>query len=200
MPVRPLFYIQREGAEAGPYDLVQMAGLLRKKIISSETQTRLEGEDAWIPLSWQPHFSVIREMLPDAVSMRLDELNDEALDRDRPPIPLPSRETVLRLGGMLLGCICAGVGAFCIARLDVTTGTLLLYGGMAAFAVAICLIYAKLLDEDWWTIGLVWFVPFWDIYYFVSNFWQYFPLFCLKYGGLCVALGATLGLGGHRLF
>ena len=38
-----LFYIERDEQNvAGPYDLVQMAGLLRKKIITPETMSRLE--------------------------------------------------------------------------------------------------------------------------------------------------------------
>jgi len=168
---------------------------LRRKIITSETQSRLEGDDAWMPLSWQPQFSVIREMPADAVSMRIDELDEEAADRTRTPIPLPSRETLVQLGGMLLGCFCAGLGAYCLARLDVTVGHVLLYAGLAAAAVAQCLIFAKILDEDWWTLLLVFVVPGGDLYYFITNFWQYYKLFCVKYAGACVALGAVFGLG-----
>jgi hypothetical protein len=195
-PPKPRLFIQREGSEAGPYDLAQMAGLLRQHIIDGETPTRLEGDDAWKPFSWQPHFSVAREMSPDATSMRLDELNEEALDRQS-PIPLPSRESLLRLCGMLAGCLCLGLGAFCVARLDPTTGLLLLLGGLGAAGVAVCLIYARMLDEDWWTLLRIYFVPFGELFYFVSNFWEYFPLFCLKYGGLSVAAGAACGLGPH---
>lgn len=195
--MKPILYIQREGTEAGPYDLVQMAGLLRKHIITGETPTRLEGEDAWMPLSWQPQFSVIREIPEDAVSMRIDELDEEAIDRTRSPIPLPSRETLVHLGGMLAGCLCAGLGAFCLARLDATTGIVLMYGGIAAAVVAQCFIYAQMLDENGMTLLLLFFCPFYDLYYFVTNFWQYFKLFCWKYGGACVALGAAAGLGQH---
>ena len=193
--MKPLLYIQREGTEAGPYDLVQMAGLLRKKIITGETQTRQEGEDAWMPLSWQPQFSVIREMPADAVSMRLDELDEEAANRNRPPIPLPSRETLVRIGGMVGGCFCAGLGAYCLARLDGTVGHVLLFSGLAVALVAQCLTIAKVLDEDLFTLLLIFFVPGGDIYYFITRFWQYYKLFCVKYGGVCVAIGAALGLG-----
>jgi hypothetical protein len=195
MTSKPLLYIQREGGEAGLYDLVQLAGLMRRKIISGETQTRLEGEDAWKPFSWQSQFSVVREMSADAVSMRIDELDAAAADRDRPPIPLPSRETLVRLGGMMAGCLCAGIGAFCLARLDGTVGFVLLVAGLAATAVAQCLIFARILDEQFLTLLGIFFVPGGDIYYFVTRFWQYYKLFCLKYGGACVAIGAALGLG-----
>src|ERR1700744_220196 len=112
---KSLLYIQRDGGiEAGPYDLVQMAGLLRKNIISRETQTRLEGDDAWMPLSWQPQFAVIRELSPDATSMHLDELNEEAMNR-RSPIPLPSGEFLFQLVAFAVGCGVLAVTAFVLA-------------------------------------------------------------------------------------
>jgi hypothetical protein len=67
MKSESLFYIQRtEENVSGPYDLVQMAGLLRKKIITADTHTRLVGEENWQPFSWQPQFSIAREMPADA--------------------------------------------------------------------------------------------------------------------------------------
>jgi hypothetical protein len=195
MKPEPLLYIQRDGTEAGPYDLVQMAGLLRRKIISSETMTRLEGDDAWMPFSWQPQFSVVREMPADAVSTRIDELDEEESERRSTPIPLPSRETLLKLGAMLGGCVLVFLGAYALARLDATTGTGLLYLGVGVSLAAACLTFAKLLDEDVLTLALVFFVPFGDLYYFVCNFWKYYQLTCSKYGGIAMAAGAALGLG-----
>jgi hypothetical protein len=194
----PLLYIQREGTEAGPYDLVQMAGLMRRKIIDGETLTRVEGDDAWKPFSWQPQFSVVREMPADAVSMRLDELDEAAADKDRPPIPLPSLETVIRISGMLVGCFCAGLGSYLLARLDPGLGTTLLYSGVAAVVIAQCLLYARVMDEDWLTMLQVFFMPGGDIYYYVSRFWQNFSLYCAKYGGAAIALGAMWGMATHR--
>jgi hypothetical protein len=193
----PLFYIERaENSTAGPYDLVQMAGLLRKKIITPDTSTRLEGEDDWKPFSWRPQFIVAREMSPDAVSMRAEEL-DEAAAAAREPIPLPSRETMIKLAGLACGSILAGAVAYVIARLDVTTGYCLLYAGAAAVLVGQCMIIARLLDEDSWTLLLVFFIPFGDIYYLICNFWAYFTWNCVKYVGAAVAIGAALGLASH---
>ena len=200
MPMKPepLFYIQREAQNvAGPYDLVQMAGLLRKKIITAETLTRLEGEEDWKPFSWQPQFSVVREMPPDAVSMRLEALDEEA-HAPRSPIPLPSAETLMKLGGLLIGALLAGAGAYLMARADVTTGYCLEYAGSAAALGAICMIMARLLDEDIWTLLFIFFVPFGDVFYFISNIWEYFTWFCVKYVGAAVAAGAALGLAAHR--
>jgi hypothetical protein len=194
MAPKPLLYIQHEGTEAGPYDLVQMAGLMRRKIIDGETLTRVEGDDAWKPFAWQPQFSVVREIPADAVSLRIDELDEEAANRERPPIPLPSVETLIRLGGMLAGCFCVGFGAYLLARLDPTVGMALMYGGFTAAAVAQILVYLRVLDEDWRTIVVAFFIPGGDIYYYVSRFWQNFGLYCAKYGGIAIAFGAMLGL------
>jgi hypothetical protein len=197
MKPEPLFYIEREARiVAGPYDLVQMAGLLRKKIITEETPTRLEGEEDWKPFSWHPQFIVAREMSPDAVSTRVDELTEEAEDA-RAPIPLPSAETLMKLGGLVVGALLAGAGAYLIARLDVTTGYCLMAAGGAAIVVAQCMIIVRFLDEDGWTLALVFFVPFGDTFYFITRFWQYFNWFCVKYVGAAVCIGAALGLAAH---
>jgi hypothetical protein len=198
MKPEPLFYIARDEQNvAGPYDLVQMAGLLRKKIITEETPTRLEGEDAWKPFSWQSQFIVAREMSPDAISTRVINLDDEAAARARGPIPLPSAESVMKVVGMIVGALLAGAGAYLIARLDVTTGYCLECAGAAATVVALCMIIAGLLDEDFWTLLLVFFVPFGDVYYFICNFWKYFTWICVKYVGAAVAMGAAAGLAAH---
>src|SRR5471032_1966910 len=87
MKQEALFYIERaEENVAGPYDLVQMAGLLRKKIITAETSVRREGEEDWKPFAWHPQFIVAREMSPDAVSTRVDDLNEQAAEGASGPI------------------------------------------------------------------------------------------------------------------
>jgi len=63
--------------------------------------------------------------------------------------------------------------------------------------VAQCLIVVRLLDEDYWTLGTVMFLPGGDIYYFLSNIWEYFTWFCVKYVGLAVATGALAGVAMH---
>jgi len=199
MKPEPLFYIAREEENvAGPYDLVQMAGLLRKKIITPETPTRLEGEEGWKPFSWQPQFIVVREIPPDAVSTRVTQLDEEAAARASGPIPLPSVESVMKVVGMLVGALLAGAGAYLVARLDETTGYCLQIGGGAATLVAYCMIFASLMDEDLWTRILVFLVPLGDIYYFICNFWKYFTWICVKYVGTAVYLGATMGLAAHQ--
>jgi GYF domain 2 len=195
MKPEPLFYIKRDGEiVAGPYDLVQMAGLLRRRIITPETLTRQEGDDDWKPFNWQTQFCVARDMAPDAVSTRTEALDEEARGAASGPIPLPSRESILKLCGLAVGVVLGGAVAFVMARLDVTTGTCLELAGAGAMVVAQCLILARLLDEDWMTLGLVLFVPMGDIYYFLSNIWEYFAWFCVKYVGAAVLAGAAVGL------
>jgi prolipoprotein diacylglyceryltransferase len=63
--------------------------------------------------------------------------------------------------------------------------------------VAHCLILAQLLDENVWTLALVFFVPGGDIFYFITRFWQYFKWFCVEYVGAAVWAGAALGLAAH---
>ena len=199
MKQEPLFYIAREEqAVAGPYDLVQMAGLLRKKIITAETSTRLEGEEDWKPFAWHPQFIVATEMPPDAVSARAEAIEEEASARASGPIPLPSAETLMKRGGLFLGALLAGAGAYLIARLDVTTGYCLVAAGVGAALVGTCMIIARLLDEDFWTLLFVFFVPFGDSFYFLSNIWKYFTWFCVKYVGTAVAIGAAMGLATHK--
>jgi len=66
-----------------------------------------------------------------------------------------------------------------------------------AAVAAVCMIMAQLLDEDFWTLILVFFVPFGDIFYFICNIWKYFTWFCVKYVGAAVCAGAALGLAAH---
>lgn len=195
MKPEPLFYIQRDGEiVAGPYDLVQMAGLLRRKIITMETSTRREGEEGWMPFNWQPEFHVARDMPPGAVSTRTESLDEEARAAASGPIPLPSQETVLKLAALMAGVVMAAAVAFVMARLDATTGCCLEAAGLGAVVVAQCMIMARLLDEDWMTLALITFVPMGDIYYFLSNIWAYFNWFCVKYIGMAVLVGAAAGL------
>jgi len=198
MKPEPLFYIERaENNVAGPYDLVQMAGLLRRKIITPETPTRLEGRDAWMPFSWQPQFSIVREMPADAGSTRVAALDEEAMARASGPIPKPSRETVIKLAGLACGVLLAGFGAFLLAWLDQTMGICLAVIGVGAAAAAQCLIWVGMLEEKSWTLLGIFFVPMGNLFYLICNIGKYFPRLCVKYIGIAVALGAVAGLAAH---
>jgi hypothetical protein len=52
----------------GPFELVELAGLLQDKLINGETQTLREGEDAWLPFQDRTEYNLAREMTEDAVA------------------------------------------------------------------------------------------------------------------------------------
>jgi len=196
MKPEPLFYIPVPGHEdeaAGPYDLVQMAGLLRQKIITTETPTRLEGEQEWKPFGDRHHFIVAKEMPPDAVSTRVIALT-EAARASRSPIPLPSAEFLVKLGVMAVAMLLAGGISFFLAWVDQTMGIFLVVAGGCAALLGVAMIYVTMADESNWTICLVFFIPFFNLYYFLANFEKYLPYFYLEYLGLTIALAATAGM------
>ena len=43
-------------------------------------------------------------------------------------------------------------------------------------------------QDEAFNCALVFFVPMGDIYYFLSNIWEYFGWFCVKYVGVAVRL------------
>lgn len=192
-----LFHIQREKTVAGPYDVVQMAGLLRRKIISAETMTRREGDDDWKPFSWQPQFNIAKEMPPDATSARTKALDEEAVAANAPPILLPSRETVIKVIALIAGTLAAGGGSFLLGLLSSTLGWALLIGGISAGAVAYCFMMARMFDEDDRTLLKIFFIPYYDNYYFLTNLWKYYDLLCVKSIGVAVAIGAGIALHYH---
>lgn len=192
----PLFYIavpENDQGYTGPYDLVQMADFLRKKIISSETMTFCEGEAEWVPFGDRAQYIIAVEMPPDAVSMRLDALQEQEVAK-RGPIPMPSVATMIKWGAIAVVVLLFGAVAYFVAAADTTTGICIAIacGGMALVGQA--LIFVKLLEEDWITRLLVIFVPFFDIYYFTANLDKYLPYFCAKYIGGILALAAFAGI------
>ena len=197
MTAGQLFYIRREGAEAGPYDVVQMAGLLRRKIIDGDTPVRRQGQDDWKPFSWHPQFAVAREMPAGAASTRTDALDEEAGARAAGPLPLPSAETVMKIAAFFAAALLALGGAFLIAWLDPAMGQVVLVIGAGAFVVGQAMMLLKVLDADSRTMLSYYFIPGYDIYFVAANFWQIFPWLCLKYIGMAACFGALLGMSRH---
>jgi hypothetical protein len=192
------YFIRREGdVEAGPYELAQMASLLRKRIITPDTPSRHEDEEHWQPFSWQPDFIVVREMSPDAIDARISEL-DEENPAGRPLIPLPSAEFWVWLGIAALGCVFTGVAVFLLSWASATLGGVFAIIGITLALVATCMIYVRIVDEDYVTLLLLGFIPGYDIYYLVANFSEYFPYICARYAGIAMAIAAVVGIAaGH---
>jgi len=194
MKPEPLFYIERsEQQVAGPYDLVQMAGLLRRKIITVETLTRLKNETEWKPFGEHPQYIIVREIPADATSMRVIALDEEA-QAPKTLIPIPSAETIMKLGVAAIASLVAGSMSFLIAKSDPTVGFCLEVIGGGVAGVAQCMIMARQFDEDFTTLLMIFFIPLYDIYYFISNIWEYFPYLCAKYIGAAIAVAAAAGI------
>jgi len=196
MKPEPLYYIPVPDTEqdiAGPYDLVQMAGLLRTKVISAETMTFREGEAEWIPFGNRPQYIVALETPEGVVSHRM-EMQQHEQAAGGWVIPMPSAETLVMAGLALVGLFVAGVVSFIFAAGDTSVGTCLVVGGLGAAMVGQAMVYVKLLDEGWIVRLMVLFLPFFDIYYFVSNIHTYWRCFVAKYLGTVLAFTALAGL------
>ena len=192
----PLFYLLVPGNDKevdGPYDLVQMAGLLRQKIITTETLTRMDGEQAWKPFGDRPQFIVAKEIPADAVSTRVIELRDAAKDSNS-PIPLPSAAFLVKVGALALLLVVAGAASFLLAWADPTLGLCLEVAGGGAALLGVALIYVTLADEDAMTVFWVFIFPLYDLYYFLVNFEKYLPYFYLAYLGTVISLAAAAGM------
>ena len=196
MKQEPLFYIPVEHNDnevLGPYDLVQMARMLRTKIITAETLTFREGEQEWKPFGERPHFVLALEIPADAVSVR-SELIKEKEEAAKPPIPMPSTATMVKIGVMAVLLLIGGVISYFISMADTTTGFLITMGGGGVALVGQALILVKVLDEAWIVRLMVIFIPLFDIYYFLTNLDKYLPYFCAKYIGGVLAVTAFAGV------
>jgi hypothetical protein len=190
---QPLFYISlAEGEVAGPYDLAQMASMLRQNIISAETLTFMEGEENWIPFGERGHFIIAQEIPPGADSMQLAQKEEE--EASRPGFALPSTDGLVKMAGMIAGLLIIGTIIYFVSSMAPMAGLVLLVVGLGAGLVGQCLIYTRLVEEDLLTQALVLLVPFGDVYYFLANLGDYLVYFCAKYIGIAVVLAATWGL------
>jgi hypothetical protein len=59
------------------------------------------------------------------------------------------------------------------------------------------MIILKMIDQDYWKLFVTMIVPLYDFYFFICNIDRYYQLLAVKYAGVCVAIGAALGLGRH---
>lgn len=72
-PVRRFYCYPASNEVEGPFELVELAGLLHQKHISGETPTLLEGEETWIPFQERPEFHFATEMPREAVQLHVQE-------------------------------------------------------------------------------------------------------------------------------
>jgi len=189
-----LFYVKRDDLKVeGPYDLVKMGDLLVEKSVTPETLVRVEGSLKWQPFGEYPQYEVVRETSLD-VAARLD-ISEKKAEAGAPFIPLPSRAWLTRAMARAVLLLFLGIVAYLIARYNQTAGTVILILGAVSAGISQCLIFGQMLNEDYFTIGKVIFVPLYDDYYYGSNLDIYFSKFFVKYLGLTMAVAAAAGMG-----
>ena len=75
-PARKFYCYPSEQVE-GPFQLVELAGLLRAGHITGETLTLLEGEEQWLPFQDRQEFHFDKEIPQDAIDRHLKESHAE---------------------------------------------------------------------------------------------------------------------------
>ena len=80
----------------GPFDLVELAGLLRSGDITGDTLTQAEGEEGWVLFQDRPEFVSAKDMPADVIYRHLKEESEE---QESPW----SLRRLYYLGGLILG-------------------------------------------------------------------------------------------------
>ena len=133
-------------------------------------------------------------MPPDAVSNRLVMLKEKEEAAKHGAIPVPSVETIIKVGAAALLLLVLGVVAYFVAAADVTTGILIAVVSGGAALVGVAFIGAHLIDEPWIVRLMVLFIPLFDIYYFTTNLDKYLPYLIAKYAGTVIGAAALAGM------
>jgi GYF domain 2 len=83
IPTPPRWFLLRPPKRhpEGPFDLEELAALLRTGDISGETMTQREGDDAWIAFRERPEFETAVNEPPEAIEQHLQ---DEAAQEGEP--------------------------------------------------------------------------------------------------------------------
>jgi hypothetical protein len=68
----------------GPFELMELAGLLRENLISGETQTLREGEETWLPFQDRPEFNFAKEIPNEAIAQLRKEKADNKVSDFHP--------------------------------------------------------------------------------------------------------------------
>jgi len=68
----------------GPFELVELAGLLHDNLITGETPVLREGEETWLLFQDRPEFNLAREMPKDAIARHAKEKADAKVSSFHP--------------------------------------------------------------------------------------------------------------------
>ncbi len=196
MNQEPLFYIPSPSDDQdvdGPYDLSQMALLLRSNVITAETPTCLDGQEEWKPFGERPHFALARDMPPEQVAVPASNQSGDPINRQPPPPPQPEVPIVLIAIACVLLALLGSV-AFYISALDPDMGIGFAIAGLIASSIGFTFILVNVVDESLLMRAKVLLVPFFDVYYFSPYLEKYLPILCAKYLGLVLALSSVAGV------
>jgi hypothetical protein len=89
------------GQAQGPFDLVELAGLLRSGDINGQTLTQAEGDQSWLPFQERREFDSAKNMPASAI---YQHIKDEAEEKQSPW----SLRGLYYLGWLVLGVIWYG--------------------------------------------------------------------------------------------
>lgn len=97
-PVRRFFIFPATNEVEGPFELLELAGLLKDGLITGETQTLVEGEEQWLPFQERTEFNLAREISPDAIALHAKEQAEAKVS------PFPTRKLLI-LGAIMLALV-----------------------------------------------------------------------------------------------
>jgi len=72
-PARRFYCYPASNQVEGPFELVELAGLLRGNHITGETLVMIEGEEEWLPFEKRNEFHLAREIPQDAIKRHFEE-------------------------------------------------------------------------------------------------------------------------------
>ena len=139
----------------------------------------MEGEESWHPFALVPQFDAVRALCSEIVSTPFDAPAHEGSS-------LFSLNTLfkLSLGGL----------SYEFALGNFTVGIFLISAGLLISGLTHYVIIKRLCGDDLFFSQQLEHLPFFDIFYFLDDFWGNFSLLSLKYGGAAVAIGAAVAV------
>lgn len=70
---RKFYCCPASGEVEGPFELVELAGLLRANHITGETPVVPEGEEQWLAFEDRPEYNLAKEIPPSAIALHVKE-------------------------------------------------------------------------------------------------------------------------------
>jgi len=88
-PSKRFFCYPATNEVEGPFELVELAGLLHEKLITGETPVMREGEETWLHFQDRPEFHLAMEMPAEAIARHAKEKSHAKVSSFHPRKLLP---------------------------------------------------------------------------------------------------------------